>query len=102
MSPFNLGRELVKAEDLAIDDAKEESWMAVYEHERDLLEDIVLSRPKDRGSARTCNSPCHGPAQLLCAQQVWESLLTVFPLKLKDTEGRAGTLRFTQRSSNTL
>jgi hypothetical protein len=37
-----LGRELVKAEDLAIDDTKEESWMAVYEHERDLLEDTVL------------------------------------------------------------
>jgi hypothetical protein len=32
-----LGRELLKADDLAIDDAKVESWMAVYEHERDLL-----------------------------------------------------------------
>jgi hypothetical protein len=28
-----LGGEIVKAEDLAIDNAKEESWMAVYEHE---------------------------------------------------------------------
>jgi hypothetical protein len=37
-----LGRELLKAEDLVIDDVKEESWMAVYEHERYLLEDTVL------------------------------------------------------------
>jgi hypothetical protein len=37
----SLGRELLKAEDLVIDDAKEGSWMVVYEHERDLLEDTV-------------------------------------------------------------
>ena len=36
-----LGSELLKAEDLAIDDAKKESWMAAYEHEHDLLEDTV-------------------------------------------------------------
>jgi hypothetical protein len=33
-----LGREFLKAEDLVIDDTKEESWMTVYEHEHDLLE----------------------------------------------------------------
>jgi hypothetical protein len=37
----SFGRELLKAEDLVIDDAKEGSWMVVYEHERDLLEDTV-------------------------------------------------------------
>jgi hypothetical protein len=36
-----LGRELLKAEDLAINDTKSKSWMSTYEHERDLLEDTV-------------------------------------------------------------
>jgi hypothetical protein len=68
-----LGRELVKAEDLAIDDAKEESWMAVYEHERDLLEDTVYRRLMSLWSEFSDAYAVfdrHGPAQLLCAQQV--------------------------------
>jgi hypothetical protein len=32
-----LGRELLKAEDLVINNAKDESWMTVYEHQRHLL-----------------------------------------------------------------
>ena len=36
-----LGCALVNAEDQVIDDAKEQSWMAVHENERDLLEDAV-------------------------------------------------------------
>ena len=39
-----LGRELVNTEGLDIDNTKEASWMAVYEHERDLLEDTVYRR----------------------------------------------------------
>ena len=83
-----LGRELVKAHDLAIigDDAKEESWMAVYEHERDLLEDTVYRRLVSLWSEFSDAYAVfdqHGPAQLLCAQQVWEALLTAFPLKHK-------------------
>jgi hypothetical protein len=81
-----LGRELVKAEDLAIDDAKEASWMAVYEHERDLLEDTVYSRLVSLWSEFSDAYAVfnqHGPDQLLCDQQVWEALLTTFPLKHK-------------------
>ncbi len=33
----------------------------------------------------------HGPAQLLCAQHVWEALLTAFPLKCKRCLGPKGT-----------
>jgi hypothetical protein len=81
-----LGRELVKAEDLAIDDAKEASWMAVYEHELDLLEDTVyrsLVSLWSEFSDAYVVFDLHGPAQLLCTQQVWEALLAVFPLKHK-------------------
>jgi hypothetical protein len=39
-----LGRALVTAEDLVIDDAKEESWVSVHENERDLLEDTIYRR----------------------------------------------------------
>ena len=34
---------LATAEELAIDNAKEQSWMAVHEHERDLLELLGLN-----------------------------------------------------------
>jgi hypothetical protein len=81
-----LGRELLKTEDLVIDDAKEGSWMVVYEHERDLLEDTVYRRLASLWSELSdayAVSDQHGPAQLLCAQQVWEALLTAFPLKHK-------------------
>jgi hypothetical protein len=78
-----LGRELLKAEDLVIDDAKEESWMAVYEHERDLLEDTVPPCLWSEFSDAYAVFDQHGPAQLLCAQQVWEALLAAFPLKHK-------------------
>jgi hypothetical protein len=39
-----LVRALVTVEDLVIHDAKEASWMAVHENERDLLEDTVYPR----------------------------------------------------------
>jgi hypothetical protein len=77
-----LGSELVKEEDLAIDNAKEESWMTVYEHERDLLEDTVYHSLMSLWSE--FSNACavfdqHGPAQFLCAHQVWETLLANFP-----------------------
>jgi hypothetical protein len=39
-----LARALVSQADLAIDDAKENAWMALYEHDRDTLEDILYRR----------------------------------------------------------
>ena len=39
-----IGKTLVSAEDLDNDNAKEQLWMAVHEHERDLLEDTVYRR----------------------------------------------------------
>jgi hypothetical protein len=79
-------RDLVKAEDLAIDDDKEASWMAVYEQERDLLEDTVYRRLHSLWSEFSdayAVFDAHGPAHRLCAQKVWEALLTTFPLKHK-------------------
>jgi hypothetical protein len=81
-----LGREFLKAEDLAIDYAKEESWMAAYEHERDLLEDTVYRRLVSLWSEFSDAYAVfdqYGPAHLLCAQKVWEALLAAFPLKHK-------------------
>jgi hypothetical protein len=63
-----LGREFVKAEDLAIDNAKEESWMVVYEHEHDLLEDTLyhcLVSLWSKFSVTYAVFDQHGPAQLL-------------------------------------
>ena len=36
-----LASDLVSSADTAIDDAKENAWMALYEHDRDTLEDIL-------------------------------------------------------------
>jgi hypothetical protein len=63
----SLGRALVTAKDLAIDDAKEESWMAVHENERDLLEDTVYRRLVSLRSEipdAYAVFDKHGPAQL--------------------------------------
>jgi hypothetical protein len=79
-----LGSELVKAEDLAINNAKETSWMAVHDNERDLHEDTVYSSLVSLWSEFSDAFDVfdqHGPAQLLCDQQVWETLLASFPLK---------------------
>jgi hypothetical protein len=42
-----LARALVSTADIAIDDAKENAWMALYEHDRDTLEDILYRRLQD-------------------------------------------------------
>jgi hypothetical protein len=39
-----LARALVSQADLVIDNAKEHAWMALYEHDRDTLEDILYQR----------------------------------------------------------
>jgi hypothetical protein len=81
-----LARALVSQVDLAIDDAKENAWMALYEHDRDTLEDILYRRLQDLWAPLTDAMKVfdtHGSAQQLCAQKVWEALLTAFPLDHK-------------------
>jgi hypothetical protein len=81
-----LGRALVSQADLAIDDAKENAWMALYEHDRDTLEDILYRSLQDLWAPLTDVMKVfdtHGSAQQLCAQKVWEALLTAFPLDHK-------------------
>jgi hypothetical protein len=74
----NLAGQLVTTADLAIDDARETSWMALHEHERDLLEDTMYRRLAVLWSE---SSPflTRTSAQQLCAQNVWETLLDAFP-----------------------
>jgi hypothetical protein len=70
------------AADIAIDDAKENAWMALYEHDSDTLEDILYHRLQDLWAPLTDAMKVfytHGSAQQLCAQKVWEALLTAFP-----------------------
>jgi hypothetical protein len=81
-----LARALVSQADLAIDDAKENAWMTLYEHDRDTLEDILYRRLQDLWAPLTDAMKVfdtHGSAQQLCAQKVWEALLTAFPLDHK-------------------
>jgi hypothetical protein len=42
-----LARALVSQADLAIDNAKENAWMALYEHDSDTLEDILYRQLQD-------------------------------------------------------
>jgi hypothetical protein len=81
-----LARALVSQADLAIDDAKENAWMTLYEHDRDTLEDILYHRLQDLWAPLTDAMKVfdtHGSDQQLCAQKVWEALLTAFPLDHK-------------------
>jgi hypothetical protein len=82
----DIGKTLVSAEDLDKDHAKEKLWMAVHEHERDLLEDTVYRRIQALWSDFSDVYAVfdeNGPTQLFCAQKVWESLLNTFPLQHK-------------------
>jgi hypothetical protein len=57
--------------------------MSLYEHGRDTLEDILYSSLQDLWAPLTDTVKVfdtHGSAQQLCAQKVWEVLLTSFPL----------------------
>jgi hypothetical protein len=81
-----LARALVSTAHIVIDDAKENAWMALYEHDRDTLEDILYRRLQDLWVPLTDAMKVfdtHGSAQQLCAQKVWEALLTAFPLDHK-------------------
>jgi hypothetical protein len=78
-----LARALVTPAELAIDNAKEAAWMEMYDHDRDTLEDILYRRLQDLWAPITDSMKvfdANGAAQPLCAQKVWEALLTAFPL----------------------
>jgi hypothetical protein len=78
-----LASALVPQADLAINDAKENAWMALYEHDHNTLEDILYHQLQDLWAPLTDAMKVfdtHGSAQQLCAQKVWEALLTAFPL----------------------
>jgi hypothetical protein len=60
--------------------------MALYDHDRDTLEDIMYRRLQDPWAPLTDALQVfdtHGSVRQLCAQKVWEALLTDFPLKSK-------------------
>ena len=81
-----IARTLVSPAELAVDSAKETAWMAMYEQDRDTLEDILYRRLQDLWAPLTDAIKVfdtHGPAQPLCAQKVWEALLAAFPLNNK-------------------
>jgi hypothetical protein len=81
-----LDRALVSTTDIAIDVTKENAWMALYEHDRDTLEDILYRRLQDFWAPLTNAMKVfdtHGSAKQMCAQKVWEALLTAFPLDHK-------------------
>jgi hypothetical protein len=71
-----IGKTLVIAEDLDNDHAKEKLWMAVHEHERDLLEDTVYrciqALWSDFSDAYAVFDE-NGPTQPFCAQ--WNPLI---------------------------
>ncbi len=69
-----------------MDYTKETAWMALYEHDRDTLEDILYCLLQDLWAPLTNAMKVfdtHCSAQQLCAQKVWEALLTAFPLDHK-------------------
>lgn len=81
-----LASTLVSADDLAIDNAKELAWMDMYERDRDTIEDVLYRRLQDLWSPFTDALQvfaANSSAQPLCAQTVWEALLTKFPLEHK-------------------
>jgi hypothetical protein len=70
----------------AIDDAKECAWMDTYETDSDTLEDVLYRRLESLWAPFTDALKVfqqHNASQPLCAQKVWEALLTVFPLDHK-------------------
>jgi hypothetical protein len=86
LTRVTLARALVSTADIAIDDPKENAWMALYEHDRDTLEDILYRRLQDLWAPLTDAMKVfdtHDSDQQLCDQRVWEALLTVFPLDHK-------------------
>jgi hypothetical protein len=86
LNSCDLARQLVTTADLVIDDVKETSWMAMHEHEHDLLEDtmyLCLAVLWSEFSDAIAVFEAHTAAQQLFAQKVWEALLEAFPLEHK-------------------
>jgi hypothetical protein len=80
LSSGDLARQLVTTADLAIDDTQETTWMALHEHERDLLEDtmyLCLAALWSEFSDAITVFDEHTDTQQLCVQKVWEALLDV-------------------------
>ncbi len=78
-----LVRSLVTPAELAIDNAKEDAWMEMYDHDSDMLEDILYLHLQDLWAQLTDSIKvfdANNTVQQLCAQKVWEALLTAFPL----------------------
>jgi len=81
-----LGSALVTPAEAGIDDAKERAWMDTYETDRDTLEDVLYRRLEWLWAPFTDDLKVfqkHNASQPLCAQKVWEALLTAFPLDHK-------------------
>jgi hypothetical protein len=67
-----LAHALVSSAELAIDDAKENTSIEMYDHDRDTLEDILYRRLQDLWSPLTDSIKvfdAHGAAQPFCAQK---------------------------------
>jgi hypothetical protein len=70
MIPFNCSYR--NKNDLAIDIAKENAWMALYEHDSDTLEDILYRCLQDLWAPLTNTMKVfdtHGSTQQLCARR---------------------------------
>ena len=70
----------------AVDDHKEHAWMALYENDRDVIEDLLYHRLKKLWS--DCTDPLaifskHIVGTEFCGQKVWEALPSAFPLNHK-------------------
>ena len=86
LTRMGVGRTLVSAEEHVVDDTKERSWMAVYAHDRDVIEDLLYLRLKTLWSGCTDAMAIfshHRAGEELCGQKVWDTLLTAFPLNHK-------------------
>jgi hypothetical protein len=73
LTSCTLARALVTQADLAIDNAKETSWMELYAPDIDTLEDILYRRLQDLWAPLTDAMKVfdtYGSAQQLCAQKV--------------------------------
>jgi len=78
-----IGRTLVSAQQLALDDERERRWMDVNSAQREMLEAIVYQRIEKLCESFTDSYKVFaavGPDDPNCAQAVFEKLLTAFPL----------------------
>ena len=83
LTRVGIGRTLVSAAERVVDDQKEHVWMALYAHDRDVLETLLYRRLQTLW--HTCTDALaifskHRACTELCGQKVWEALLTAFPL----------------------